>query len=241
MVVIKLRFVRQPVGVSNETKIGSPNRYQDRGVKNSMQPESQRIHFRKSRTCRSSVSWFQRARGCIAVTTATGNFLATRTASEIPTSGPSRRMRREKLLSAPGARVCSCAPTSVSNMRREWKNITAGSGPAARPRWRPVGGHLLFLAFKKALHNVVNHAAASEVNVALKLEADKLVVIVADNGSGFNVNARPGPSHAKPDRIEQGNGLKNMSSRLSEIGGACEVHAAPGQGATVKFTVPIRV
>ena len=100
--------------------------------------------------------------------------------------------------------------------------------------------HNLFLAFKEALHNIVNHAAATEVNVALRLEENKLIVTVVDNGGGFNANNPRAALHAKPDHIEQGNGLKNMNRRLAEIGGACEVQSVPGQGTTVKFTMPLR-
>ena len=78
------------------------------------------------------------------------------------------------------------------------------------------------------------------MNVALKLEENRLIVTVADNGCGFNVSDPRAARHAKPDRIEQGNGLNNMNRRLAEIGGACEISAIPGQGTTVKLTVPLR-
>ena len=64
--------------------------------------------------------------------------------------------------------------------------------------------HNLFLAFKEALHNVVKHAAATEVRVELKLEQSKLMLLVADNGCGFVAD---GKSRAQPGRILSGNGL----------------------------------
>jgi len=101
--------------------------------------------------------------------------------------------------------------------------------------------HNLFLAFKEALNNVVKHAAASEVQVALKLEANQLTLTVVDNGRDFVVNdPAPMPPPANPDRIIHGYGLPNMKRRLAEIGGACEVQGVAGQGTTVIFRVPLR-
>jgi ligand-binding sensor domain-containing protein/signal transduction histidine kinase len=100
--------------------------------------------------------------------------------------------------------------------------------------------HNLFLAFKEALNNVVKHAAASEVQVALKLEANQLILTVADNGRDFVGNDPASKPSTNPDRILHGHGLPNMKRRLAEIGGACEVQSVAGQGTTVTFRVPLR-
>jgi signal transduction histidine kinase/ligand-binding sensor domain-containing protein len=100
--------------------------------------------------------------------------------------------------------------------------------------------HNLFLAFKEALHNIVKHAAANEVRVELKQESSKLILLVADNGRGFDSRGLPDNAPPKPDRIARGNGLINMKQRLAEIGGVCEIASEPGKGTTVNFTVPLR-
>jgi signal transduction histidine kinase len=99
--------------------------------------------------------------------------------------------------------------------------------------------HNLFLAFKESLHNVVRHAAAGEVCVALKLEANQLVLMVADNGRGFDGGQTADGLPLKPGRLSPGNGLANLRRRLVEIQGRCEVHSQPGRGTTVTFTVPL--
>jgi signal transduction histidine kinase/ligand-binding sensor domain-containing protein len=96
--------------------------------------------------------------------------------------------------------------------------------------------HNLFLAFKEALHNIVQHGAAAEVRVELKLEAAQLTLRVADDGRGFDA-ATPIDGRAK-DRIARGNGLANMRRRLVDIGGACEISSKPGMGTTVVFSLP---
>ena len=98
--------------------------------------------------------------------------------------------------------------------------------------------HNLFLAFKEALHNVVQHGAATEVHVDLKLESAQLWLRVADDGRGFDP-ANPAEGRAMAGRIARGNGLANMRRRLTDIGGTCEIRSEPGRGTTVTLTVPM--
>jgi signal transduction histidine kinase len=61
---------------------------------------------------------------------------------------------------------------------------------------------------------------------------DELVVTVEDNGSGFDASAL---------YSSEGNGWKNINSRLGLIRGAIEIDSAPGRtGTTVVITVPTR-
>jgi ligand-binding sensor domain-containing protein/signal transduction histidine kinase len=113
--------------------------------------------------------------------------------------------------------------------------------PLQLPAWSLTAEvrHNLFLAFKETLHNIVSHAAASQVRVILKLESNKIVLIMTDNGSGFDVGDPHSKLAKKPDRFLQGEGLANIYKRLKEIKGECEIKSSPGQGTTVKFTVPV--
>ena len=47
--------------------------------------------------------------------------------------------------------------------------------------------HHLYLAVCEALNNIIKHAAASEVRLRVKVDAECLMVIIADNGRGFAV------------------------------------------------------
>jgi len=99
--------------------------------------------------------------------------------------------------------------------------------------------HNLFLAFKEALHNIVQHAGASEVRVDLKVDAAQLALKVADDGRGFDTTT-PADGSVAPGRIACGNGLSNMQRRLMAIGGVCEICSEPGRGTAVTLTVPLR-
>jgi signal transduction histidine kinase/ligand-binding sensor domain-containing protein len=94
--------------------------------------------------------------------------------------------------------------------------------------------HNLFLALKEALNNSVRHAAATEVRILLQLGIDSLILIVSDNGRGFD---RARPSSTAVGRILTGNGLANLESRLARVGGTCEISAAAGRGTSIKFSI----
>jgi len=113
--------------------------------------------------------------------------------------------------------------------------------PVQLPPW-PVTAevrHNLFLAFKEALHNVVKHAAASEVSVSLTTDARAFTLQVRDHGRGFVPEPLWHAPPREPGRPTSGNGLRNMYRRLQKIGGWCEVQSAPGHGTTVQFIVRV--
>lgn len=96
--------------------------------------------------------------------------------------------------------------------------------------------HNLFLCSKEALNNAVKHALATEVVVSLALDAQKLTIVIADNGCGFHEGTRVA---AKGNRTASGNGLINLRRRLAEMKGTCEIGPTPGGGTTVSFILPL--
>ena len=113
--------------------------------------------------------------------------------------------------------------------------------PVYLPAWALTSEirHNVFLAFKEALNNVVKHAAATEVRIALQLEPDGFVLVLADNGRGFDLNHASQGVNPRADgaRPGEGNGLGNMKKRLEEIGGRCEWMTHPGEGTRARFVI----
>lgn len=113
--------------------------------------------------------------------------------------------------------------------------------PVSLPPWHLTAEvrHNLFLAFKEALHNTLKHSRASEVQVALAMEATAFTLKVTDNGCGFDdAVARGDPVSPRRPSAPRRNGLANMHQRLKEIGGRCEIQSAGGRGAQVTFLIP---
>ena len=82
---------------------------------------------------------------------------------------------------------------------------------------------------REALSNVGRHAEATTVRVALVREGGAVVLIVDDDGRGFDVASSTG----------SGNGLVNMRARASGMGGNLEISSVPGEGTTLRLVVPV--
>jgi two-component sensor histidine kinase len=87
----------------------------------------------------------------------------------------------------------------------------------------------LFLAVKEALNNAAKYSGAAELFLRIYRQDRQLVVVVEDNGGGFD------PAQAPAER----NGLANMAQRMHEIGGLCQLNSGPGAGCRVIFSVPM--
>jgi ligand-binding sensor domain-containing protein/signal transduction histidine kinase len=109
---------------------------------------------------------------------------------------------------------------------------------------RPVSSqvrHNVFLAFKEALHNVVRHAAATEVRVSINLQADGFTVVVEDDGQGFREATSESTAEAAglpASRRVSGQGLANIRRRLVEVGGRCQIESEHKQGTRVRLFIP---
>jgi ligand-binding sensor domain-containing protein/signal transduction histidine kinase len=112
--------------------------------------------------------------------------------------------------------------------------------PVQLPQWLITAEvrHHSFLALKEALHNVVKHAAASEVSVSLTTTHNSFTLAARDNGRGFVPGAWMQEPPQETGRSSR-NGLVNMRKRLEKIGGHCEIRSTPGAGTEVKFIVEV--
>ena len=82
--------------------------------------------------------------------------------------------------------------------------------------------------FKEALHNVLKHSQATEVQIRLRRAGNFLELSIADNGRGF----------AEGSGLP-GNGLKNMRRRAADMGATLDITCAAGKGCTVQLMAPI--
>lgn len=88
----------------------------------------------------------------------------------------------------------------------------------------------LLMAIKETLNNAVKHSEATELRLQIQRQNQRLVVVVQDNGRGFD------PAVVTSAR----NGLTNLSQRMNELGGSCLVTSQPGQGCRVEFSIPLK-
>lgn len=94
----------------------------------------------------------------------------------------------------------------------------------------------LFRIMQEAITNVVKHAKARQIRVAMVREPGQITGEVKDDGAGFN------PVHiVGRTEKERGLGLFGMQERAGLVGGTVQIESTPGRGTRVTVTVPDRV
>lgn len=105
--------------------------------------------------------------------------------------------------------------------------------PSGFPTWPIPTPYSLYRLARECLHNVVKHAGADEVRLAVRTpDPGGMVLTIADNGRGFEpeqVVGNPAAGHL---------GLAIMADLASEAGVELAVRARPGAGTQWRVTVP---
>ncbi len=100
-------------------------------------------------------------------------------------------------------------------------------------RLEPEVETTIFRIVQESLTNVVRHAAARSVQVQIAFNGDGVEFSISDDGRGFDV--------ARALAGEGGRaawGLLGIQERASLVGGTAELASAPGQGTTVRISIP---
>jgi signal transduction histidine kinase len=88
----------------------------------------------------------------------------------------------------------------------------------------------VYRIIQEALANAARHSGAAVVHVSIGVREDHLVVVVSDEGRGFN------PRTA----VDPGIGLAGMYERAELLGGTLSIQSAHGRGTTVALDLPLR-
>ncbi len=88
----------------------------------------------------------------------------------------------------------------------------------------------VFRIFQETLTNVVRHAHATQVNIYLREEEDKLILEVQDNGRGLTGRELSGSKSL---------GLLGMRERATMLDGEVNIIGRQGKGTTVGVRIPI--
>jgi signal transduction histidine kinase len=89
----------------------------------------------------------------------------------------------------------------------------------------------MFRILQESLSNILRHAQATRVQVALQVEHDWIWMSVGDNGIGLSPTGRHKPGSF---------GLVGIEERVNILGGTFEIHSAPDAGTTIHVAVPMR-
>ena len=81
---------------------------------------------------------------------------------------------------------------------------------------------------REALSNVGRHAEATTCRVSLRRVAEGAVLIVDDDGHGFD-----------PGIVGEGLGMGNLRERITSLGGSLDVQSSGEEGTTVRALLPL--
>ena len=94
---------------------------------------------------------------------------------------------------------------------------------------------LLYRTVYELFTNVIKHAQARRVQVAMKQHGESLRITIEDDGIGFDTTQLNDSM-----RKTKGFGLFSIRERLSYIGGEVDIESQPGLGTKVTITAPLK-
>jgi len=87
----------------------------------------------------------------------------------------------------------------------------------------------LFRVIQEGLTNVIRHANAKQVRLALTADSQRYLLLLTDDGSGMKLN---------DSRFRWSHGLAGMRHRVEALGGKFTIESNPAEGTTLRVEVP---
>ncbi len=113
--------------------------------------------------------------------------------------------------------------TEVSTLK-----ITVLTKGFQEPAFNDVFKQNLFRIVQEQLNNIMKHARAQKVRISLSQNKKAVVLMVTDNGVGFNTDSLP-----------KGMGQANIRSRAAACKGVLKMISSPGKGCLLTVTFPM--
>jgi PAS domain S-box-containing protein len=85
----------------------------------------------------------------------------------------------------------------------------------------------IYRIVQEQINNVLKHAQASVISIALYADANDIHISIADNGKGF-----------VPDQKRKGIGVSNMINRVESFNGELDIISSPGNGCEIQIRIP---
>ena len=106
--------------------------------------------------------------------------------------------------------------------------IEVGATPEAVSRLAGKANDVVQMA-REAISNAVRHSGGKNVLLDLRMEGDDAVMIISDDGGGFDAAEAEGTGH----------GLGNLRARAQTIGGTTTIESGRGRGTTVTVRISV--
>ena len=94
----------------------------------------------------------------------------------------------------------------------------------------PEAAHELLQIAREAVSNVARHSEAKQAVVSLRVVDDTAILVVQDDGVGFDPGRRLGSAHF---------GLANLRDRAAAVAGTLQIESVPGKGTGIIVRLPL--
>ncbi len=92
----------------------------------------------------------------------------------------------------------------------------------------------IFRICQEAINNIIKHSGATEATINLHRVEDMIVLVVEDNGKGFDIEK------LNPKEETKGFGLISMRERVNAFDGDFSIHSNSGNGVEIVIEIPCR-
>jgi len=86
----------------------------------------------------------------------------------------------------------------------------------------------LYRILQEALQNIIKYAKAKQVTLHFTIENGNLILIITDDGIGFNTSKR-----------NKGIGIKNIKSRAVKLNASLQINSSINKGTTINIEIPL--
>ena len=87
----------------------------------------------------------------------------------------------------------------------------------------------LFRVIQEGLMNIVRHAHAKQVRLALTSDSERYLLLLVDDGCGIKL---------EDTRVRWSHGLTGMRHRVQALGGRFSIESSPAEGTTLRVELP---
>ena len=126
----------------------------------------------------------------------------------------------------PTALKAALEPLAERAHARLWVRVTGNPGRHASS----FEAREVLRICQEAAANSIRHGAASEITLELDYAQNQLLLILADNGTGFD------PAHVVPGHF----GITIMRQRADRLSAQLSIESQPGEGTKVTLAIPYR-
>lgn len=87
---------------------------------------------------------------------------------------------------------------------------------------------MIYRIIQEQVNNVLRHSGASQLFISLQIIEDSVMLLVEDNGKGFD-----------PATVKKGMGFLNISNRVGLFNGSVRIGSEPGKGCMLEVEIPL--